>query len=55
MKKFCSQRNKIFVGILIILAFSKSGIQYMCQEEISEIRDLEGRRMGIAANSSVLT
>ena len=28
LQKFRSQRNKVFVGILIFLAFSKSGIQY---------------------------
>ena len=36
LQKFCSLRNKIFVRILIFLVFfSKSGIQYLWQGEIS--------------------
>ena len=36
LQKFCSLRNKIFVRILIFLVFfSKSGIQYLWQKEIS--------------------
>ena len=35
LQKFRSQREKFYVDILIILVFSKSGIQYMCQGEIS--------------------
>ena len=35
LQKFCSLRNKIFVFILIFLAFSKSSIQYLWQGEIS--------------------
>ena len=35
LQKFRSRRNEIFLDILIILVFSKSGIQYMWQGEIS--------------------
>ena len=35
LPKFLSQDNKIFVSILIILVFSKSGVQYMWQRKIS--------------------
>ena len=35
LKKFWSWRSKIFVGILIFLVFSKSGIQCLWQGEIS--------------------
>ena len=35
LQKFRSRRNKIFVGILFFLVFSKSGIQYLWQGEIS--------------------
>ena len=35
LPKFLSQHNKIFVSILIILVFSKSGVQYMWQRKIS--------------------
>ena len=35
LQKFRSQRNKIFVGILFFLFFSKSGFQYLWQGEIS--------------------
>ena len=40
LKKFWSWHSKIFVGILIFLVFSKSGIQYLWQEEISACKVL---------------
>ena len=36
LRKFRSQCSKIFVGILIFLVFSKLGIQYLWQGEISD-------------------
>ena len=40
LKKFWSWRSKIFVGILIFLVFSKSGIQCLWQGEISACKVL---------------
>ena len=39
-QKFCSRHNKIFSDILIFLVFSKSGIQYLWQGEISACKVL---------------
>ena len=39
-QKFCSRHNKIFPDILIFLVFSKSGIQYLWQGEISACKVL---------------
>ena len=35
LQKFRSRSNKVFVGILIFLAFSELGIEYLWQGEIS--------------------
>ena len=35
LQKFYSWRNKIFASMLIFIVFSKSGIQYLWQGEIS--------------------
>ena len=35
MQRFRSRRNKIFLGIFIFRAFSKSDIQYLWQGEVS--------------------
>ena len=40
LQKFCSRRNKIFADMLIFLVFSKSGIHYLCQGEISACKVL---------------
>ena len=40
LQKFCSRHNNIFVGILIFLVLSKSGIQYLWQGEISAYKVL---------------
>ena len=40
LQKFCSRHNNIFAGILIFLVFSKSGIQYLWQGEISACKVL---------------
>ena len=40
LQKFCSRRNKPFAGILILLVFSKSGIQYLRQRKISACKVL---------------
>ena len=40
LQKFRNRRNKTFVDILIFLVFSKSGLQYLWQGEISACKVL---------------
>ena len=40
LQKFCSGHNKIFAGILIVLVFSKSDIQYLWHGKISACKVL---------------
>ena len=53
-QKFRSSRIKNFVGILIFLVFSESGIQYLWQGEISVCKVLVPIKVVIVKNGYFL-
>ena len=54
LKKFSSLCSNVFVGILIILVFSKSGIQCMWQVEISVCKVLVPIKVVLVKNDYIL-
>ena len=54
LQKFCRGLNKIFVGILIFLVFSKSGIQYLWQGKISVCKVLVPIKVVLLKNDCFL-